>query len=143
MKSSWHIRLANDDDRPFLLDSWAKSTRDEPWAGCIPNNMYMAVLQESVRQLVARGMHILIACNPERESQIVGWLAVEKGRDAERVVHMLYCKRAFRRMGIARLLLAQVGLKPDDPFVYTYRTRMSRVFPNAKHLPAVARRHKV
>lgn len=125
------------------MDSWAKSTRDSPWAGVIPNNAYMAVLSETVKQLIVRGARITVAANPERPSQIVGWACIEPGRDGERVVHAIYTKRPFRRMKVASQLLASAGLQPDDPFPYTYRTLMSRVFPNAKYFPAIARRQKI
>lgn len=139
----WAIRKAEQVDYAFITDSWMKSTRDEPWSGVIPNNMAMAVLVETIRQLVTRGAVIHVACNPERENQVIGWLCSEPGRNGERVVHHMYTKRTFRRMGVAKQLLAHVGLRPDDPFPFTYRTRMSRAFPNAKHLPAIARRQKI
>jgi hypothetical protein len=126
-----------------VLDSWLKSTRDEPWAGNIPNNMAMAVLQEAVRQLLLRGATILVAANPERPAQIVGWLCSEPGREAERIVHAIYCKRPFRRTKVASQLLEAVGLSPTDKFPFTYRTIMSRVFPNARYIPGIQRRHKV
>lgn len=139
----WTIRLALEADYPLVLDSWLKSTRDEPWAGNVPNNLASAVLQESLKQLLARGAKVLVAANPERDNQVVGWICAEPGREAEKVVHMIYVKKPFRRNGIARELLRAVGLQPTDPFPFTYRTRMSRVFPNAKYLPAIQRRHKI
>jgi L-amino acid N-acyltransferase YncA len=142
-KPTWVIRPAKEDDFAFILDSWLKSTRDEPWAGVVCNNMAMAVLQETVRQLMLRGMKVSVAVNPERDEQIVGWLASEPGRPPEVIVHAIYVKQPFRRMGTAKQLLATVGLSPSDPFPYTYRSRLSRAFPNAKHLPGIARRHKV
>lgn len=140
---TWGIRLFTEDDRAFLLDSWLKSTRDEPASGNVPNNMAAAVLQEAVRQLLVRGAKILIAHNPDRDSQIVGWICAEAGREGEKIVHMIYSKKPFRRLGIAKQLLAAVGLTPTDRFPYTYRTRMSRVFPNARHMPAIQRRHRI
>jgi GNAT superfamily N-acetyltransferase len=143
MKPTWTIRAAREDDFAFVMDSWLRSTRDEPWSGNVCNNMAMAVLHESVKQLMLRGAKIVVAVNPERDNQVIGWLCYEFGRPPEKVVHAIYCKRPFRRMGVARQLLAYVDLRPDDPFPYTYRTRMSRCFPNAKHLPAIQRRHKI
>lgn len=140
---NWLIRKAEQEDYAFVLDSWLKSTRDECWSGNVPNNMAMAVLQESVRQLITRGATILIAANPERPTQIVGWICSEAGRESEKVVHAIYCKRPFRRTKVASQLLAAVGLRPDDPFPYTYRSIMSRVFPNAKHIPGIQRRQRI
>lgn len=137
---TWGIRVANGDDRPFILDSWSKSTKEEVYAGNIPNHMVMAVLSVAVTQLMERGAKILVAHNPERESQIVGWLCAEQGRGTEIVMHAIYCKRPFRRMGIAKQLLARVGLLYTDPFPYTYRSRLSRVFPNARYMPSLQRR---
>ncbi len=139
----WLIRKAEADDFPLVLDSWIKSVRDSPWAGNVPNNMAMAVLQESLKQLMLRGAKVLVAANPDRPQQIVGWICAEPGRESEKVVHAVYTKRPFRRLGIAKQLLASVGLSPTDPFPYTYRTLMSRVFPNAKYLPGIQRRHKI
>lgn len=141
--ADWLLRPAVQEDYAFILDSWHKSTRDEQWAGNVPNHMFMAVLKESVRQLVVRGAKITVCANPGRPGQIVGWLCSENGRNGEQVVHALYCKRPFRRMGVARVLLGSVGLRPDDPFPFTYKTRMSRAFPNSKHLPAIQRREKI
>lgn len=139
----WLIRKAEQADYALILDSWLKSTRDSPWSGNVPNNLAMSVLTESVRQLVTRGAIILVAANPERPDQIVGWLCSEAGRESERIVHALYTKRFARRLGVAKALLAAVGLRPDDHFPYTYRTIMSRVFPNAKFVPGIQRRQKI
>lgn len=139
----WHIRPAAQDDYAFILDSWQKATRDEPWSGNVPNNMVAAVLQEALKQLLVRGARVQVACNPERHDQIIGWLCSEVGRNNEAIVHAIYTKRTFRRMGVARQLLATVGLQPTDPFPFTYKTRMSRAFVNAKHIPGIQRRHKI
>lgn len=69
---------------------------------------------------------ILLAVNPERTSQIHGWICYDKPEDhdlpMERgpVVHFAYVKKAFRRFGIATALVSRAAGRPSPGEIIEY-----------------------
>lgn len=72
-----------------------------------------------VNRLV-RDANIRVACSVTHHRTIVGWACVESG-----VVHFVYVADMFRRQGVARKLLENVG----DAVTYTHATDMCRRLP--------------
>ena len=134
------FREPNASDVPFLFDSWLRSWRKSPWAGCIPNNLFFPLTRSSIEQLVGRGAKFTIACLAADPEKILGWCCHElSGEDA--VVHYGYCKDCYLGLGILEALVAQIpGNKPG---YYTHRYRqVSEACPGWRHTPEIARRKK-
>ena len=139
----WDIRSYNvANDETFLLDSWLNAYRASPWAGAVPNNKYFDVYGDAIKELLTRGSKVLVACNPDNSSQILGWVCYELSARGDKVVHFVYVKDVFRKLGIANSLIGAAGINPKGRFYYTYKTKMSKVFKLAAHEPAIARRVK-
>lgn len=108
-------REAVESDAPLLLDSWMRSYRKSQ--GHVPGPIYATFQREKVLRLLGRSV-VTIACNPEDFSQVFGYAVSEK-RGPILVLHYLYTKHAFRRMGIGTLLLRQLEAMGCH---YTHRT---------------------
>jgi hypothetical protein len=128
-------------DLSFIFDSWLRSWRNSPWAGCIPNNEYYPMTRSAIEQLVGRGAEFKVACLKADPERILGWICHElTGPDA--VVHYLYVKDPYLTLGIGDALVASIpGNKPG---FYTYRYRqVSEACQHAagwRHAPEIARR---
>ncbi len=118
---------------------WIGSYRRSKWAGTLPNNKFPEYMGESIRQLLARGSNCLLACNPDNPTQILGFLVTEKTSRNEEVVHYLFVKDIYRKMGISKGLLAEAGLKQDGSVFYTHKTAYSKHY-RGKWVPEIARR---
>ena len=73
---------------------------------------------------------LLVACDPEDPDVIWGYVAFDQ---VDPVLHFVYVKGAFRRMGIGTRLLSEAGLILDEPVVVSHRTEsLFKAFPNVK-----------
>ncbi len=106
----------------FVFDSWARSFRRSPWAGCVPNNLWDAVSRECSKGIVDRGARVVVA-RPDDVARVMGYSVYEPDR---RVLHFLYVKDSFRRMGVGTALLNEAA--PDGDWTYSHRTRVSQKF---------------
>jgi GNAT superfamily N-acetyltransferase len=67
---------------------------------------------------------VTIAVSATDPDQIFGYIVSEPG-----VVHYLFVKETFRRMGIGKALLTS-ALDDDCEFIYTFRTPVCRQLPD-------------
>jgi len=112
------------DEFPFIFDSWARSFRRSPWAGCVPNHLYDAVSRECSKGILDRPDARVVVALPDPDTRrVMGYYVAEPG-----VLHWLYVKDSFRRMGIGRRLLEHATAGHDGPWTYTFRTRLSQRF---------------
>jgi hypothetical protein len=135
-------RTATPEDVPFVMDSWMKSWRKSPWAGCIPNNRYYDVTRDGIEQLIARGATLEIACNPTNPKQIFGWVCRELTTDdpAVCVIHYCYVKDPFLRMGVGETLVARSPGRQPGYYTYAYRQVKDSCGREWKHAPEISRR---
>ena len=130
-------------DVPFILDSWIRSFRESPWAGCVPNNQFYDVTRSAIEGLLERGAKLVVACSRVDSDQILGWACTEKVRGGD-AAHFVYVKDPYRRRGLATELLNHGTANPQaqDRKFYTFRTRCASYFSRHGwvHEPAIARR---
>lgn len=93
------------DETKFVVDSWVRSFRDSPWAGCIANDRYQEVMRETVNSLLARGVRVIVAIPSEGPRRVCSYIATE----APDLVHYIYTKNGSRKLGLAAELLAKYG----------------------------------
>lgn len=99
------IRVAAVEDVPFIFSSWLKSYRDAPAVRSVPNSIYYAEHHGIIESIInSPNLVSLVACDPQDESQIFGYLIGENMGEGF-VLHWVYVKYPFRRFGVARLLL--------------------------------------
>tara|TARA_R100000808_G_C2133827_1_gene142476 strand:+ start:895 stop:1437 length:543 start_codon:yes stop_codon:yes gene_type:complete len=124
-------RDAAPDDMRFVRHSWVESYRTSHYAGPIPMRDYFRIYHDVVKRLVAReDSHVMVAFNPQYESQIFGFVAYERGFSLP-LVNYIYVKEDFRELptkdstfkeGLATMLLREINIDPKKPFYYTFKT---------------------
>lgn len=133
------ISRARPDDIPFVIQSWLRAYRRSPWAGVIPNNLYDQTYGETINQLFNRGLRVKVLQNAANPGLIVAWIAYEVLPRGEIVVHFLFTKPLYRKKGLAKALLADIGAN-DGSFLYTFKTPAARYFRSARFKPEIGRR---
>lgn len=107
------IREGQDSDRNFMLNSWLLSYRTSNGFPRMPKSVYYGVYEPKFRQLLSMST-CWVAC-PENDSDaIVGYIVSDPR------IHWVYVKYPYRKMGVAKLLLAKVN---SDPIKFTLYTR--------------------
>lgn len=107
----------------LVFDSWARSFRKSPWAGCVPNHLWDQVSRACIGELLTRS-RVIVALKTLEDGtrRVMGYSVSEPG-----VLHWLYVKNDYRGMGVGRSLL-NVTTDGWEQFVYTHQTRASRKF---------------
>lgn len=132
------------DELKFVLDSWSNSFKKSKYAGCIPNNLWASVSRTSITQLLSRQLcDVLVALSPTSDGSrglVMGYIVGEPG-----ILHWVYTKKNFRRLGIGKTLLAALTKNWDVQLKkfprYTHKTDCADRFlpPGWKHDPIPSR----
>ena len=130
----------------LVMDSWTRGVADDsPWnpqvgrgrggVGRTPVPPHITLYHHDtlLKNLLPR-ITIIAACDPSAPSTIWGWIAFEQN-----VLHYIYVKSAFRRMGIGGLLLKDLvtqGILEDlDEVCCSHRTAgLFRAWPGVRWL---------
>lgn len=116
------IRPGVVEDIRFIFNSWLKSYRDANAVAGVPNTLYFKGQHEVVERILARpGLLVLVACTPEDEKQILGYVVASETK-AGTVLHWLYVKHPFRGFGIARELEKR-AVHSSSSVQYSHRTK--------------------
>jgi GNAT superfamily N-acetyltransferase len=152
----------------FVYDSWMESYRDAHACGPIPDIYYKEDVLKYLKWYVARpDTQVWVAYHPgetaDSKADIYAWAVVESnislpvrtrldGRwrntvepTDEKLVHYVYTKQGFRKMGIAKKLLSKAGVDSNYPFLISFKTGLVKdcsLFANARWVPLLARRTK-
>lgn len=111
----------------LIYDSWARSFRKSPWAGCVPNHLWDQVSRACIGELLNRSLVIVAVKDLEDgKRRVMGYSVSEPG-----TLHWLYVKDDYRGMGIGKRLL-EFTTAGWEQFVYTHQTRASRKFLGSK-----------
>lgn len=124
-------------DVNFVLDSWLRSYRESPWAGCTPNNVFFQVYHEAIEGLLARGAKVEVACAKHDPDKILGWICSEAVKGGS-CVHFTYIKDPYRRMGLATELIDRNA--QENRRFYTFRTKGAEYCRCGQFSPEIARR---
>ncbi len=130
------------DELAFVFDSWASSFKKSPWAGCVRNADYAAVMRATMSEIIDRGASVIVGWCPteDGERRIVGYYVAEKSRP---ILHWLYVKNGFRGLGMGSELLTDLftRMPGHTNWSYTFRTLASAGFLGTRfrHNPVHAR----
>ena len=118
--------VPTEDEYALVFDSWSRSFKKSPWAGCVTNDMYDQVSRRTIADILDRGATVRVACAelPTGGRRVMGYVVCEPEK---RILHWLFVKRDFRGMGVGSSLLREV-VKDDETWTYTHRTRASVKF---------------
>lgn len=115
---------------PLVYDSWARSYRKSPYAGCVPNHLWDQVSRTSISEILNRGARVVVMVTPVEGSddrRVIGYSVSEP---AKQILHWLYVKDDYRGNGFGRELLRETirAFDPRKPWTYTHRTKASDGF---------------
>jgi GNAT superfamily N-acetyltransferase len=114
------LRTANQEDIPFIFNSWLKSYRSSTFAKGISSTVYFSEHHKVIRRIIDSST-IIIACNEEEPSQIYGWICAGK-TDGIFTLHYTYVKKPFRNFGLGKQLLNAFEHDPTYAAIYTHQT---------------------
>jgi GNAT superfamily N-acetyltransferase len=99
------LRPGTEEDHAFILSSWLKAYFDcgnhyyRP-----PKKIFFEKHADKVKEHLAG--HVIVATTEEDPSQIIGYAVHSSG-----VLHFVYVKSLFRKMGVARELIRKASCK--------------------------------
>lgn len=99
------IRPAIEDDRAFILATWLRGAYYGEFQASMEKDAFMKSYHELVEHaLDGPDAEVVVAALPQDPSVIIGYAVFKNTRDG-RVLHWVFVKSAFRRYGVAKLLL--------------------------------------
>lgn len=117
--SQFNIRAYKECDKDFILASWLHSYKhSSDFAKRIKHNVFYHWHNLIANNLLSRGQ-VSIACLPDEEDAILGYIVSELQQD-QRIVHYLLVKEEWRKLGIARALFNSVD--EGKPIYFTHWT---------------------
>jgi len=97
------VREGRPADINFILNSWLKSTEKCPIFHKVPNEIFFTEQRKRIIHVLEEGS-VRIICDPDDQDQIYAYLVYEF-KDPVLLLHYLYTKRPYRKLGLSRLLL--------------------------------------
>ena len=114
------LRPPKNDDVNFIYNSWLKSYADNNYFNPIKGPAYYGYQKLLINKLLNQSI-ISIVCNPEDEDQIFGY-AVYEIDNSKLILHWIYIKYNFRRLGVCRFLLDTIlSARMDRNFFLTFK----------------------
>lgn len=100
------IRIGLESDIDYVFSAWKKVMRAATPRKC-PNEIFFPYQQQVISNILMNpNVKTLIACNQEDEDQIYGFIVGNAD-----ILHFIYTKQIFRRLGIAKKLLDALAPK--------------------------------
>lgn len=102
-----------------------KSFRNAPLVKGVSNRIYYYLHHKVLdSKLSADGAIVLLAVDSQNPDSILGWIWADVV-DTALVIHYIYVKHAFRRRGVAKMLVQLVKDAEKPPAImYTHRTNV-------------------
>lgn len=122
MQNKISFRPPDVSDKSFIFNSWLKSFRNSPLAKPLCNEVYFSNHKLIVENILKRSK-IVIACSDEDPMQIFGYTIYEELPGGIIIMHYIYTKYTYRKLGIAQQLY-DIVVKNDDPILYSHHTQV-------------------
>lgn len=107
------FRSRNADDRNFIVSSWMRSFRSgSKWAKDVSAEVYKVQHQRVIMQLLANSGSI-VACSPDDPNQIFGYAIYQPSAEGIAIIHWLYVKEMYRKLGIGASIYREVLMAAD------------------------------
>lgn len=100
IKRSWNPQT----DKSFIMSTLLKGIYyGDSWFSLIPKDIFMSNYHPHIERLLsAPGVDVTIACLGEDPDVIIGYSVT-----TNTILHYVFCKRSWRKIGVAKLLLPQ------------------------------------
>lgn len=118
-------KLADQVDRTFIRSTWARAFKQSNDAGLIYTDDWAEVMHRQFDRILDRpGARAIIACERNDPAFFYGWIAGDTTGPSP-VVFFTYVKEPYRRRGLGRALLLELGVGPQTPFTFVCRTPLT------------------
>lgn len=114
------MRSISDADINFVFNSWLKSFKGSPMYKHVENTIYFQNHHKLLQQCIMKSQ-VILACDENDLSQILGYVVADK-IDGILTIHYVYVKQAFRGLGVAKMLMQEVGFDRKVATIYTHGT---------------------
>jgi GNAT superfamily N-acetyltransferase len=118
------LREGDSADFAHVVTTWIASYASSDFGRTMKHSTYIQNHKPIAQDCVEQGQ-IMIACNNQDLDYIYGYTVYERLKDLS-IIHYVHVKPAFRRFGIATMLLNSVTM---NKFVATHRTRDAKKLP--------------
>ena len=118
-----------DSDGNFLRRGWASSMRRSPWSRGVPGSVFWPSHHALMRRLIPAST-ILVASDPADAEHIYGCVVAQNG-GVRPVVHWLYVKGDYRRLGLGSALLEAITEGRRPIYVTQWTDAISAKFEKA------------
>jgi GNAT superfamily N-acetyltransferase len=98
------VRPAEAGELGYVIDSWGRSLRLE--YPDVRTRDFVGALRDGIGRRLTAGARLLVATPADESVLIIGWACIS---DAG-ILHYVYVRHAYRRLGIARRLLLSCTL---------------------------------
>lgn len=102
------IRPGTPEDNDFVAKSWAETFRGNPAERRIEESFFKRAVYPRIHAVLERAQ-VRVACPREDGHVVYGFAVLEPA-----CIHMVYVRRTWRKLGIAKALLAGVSLPDTD-----------------------------
>jgi GNAT superfamily N-acetyltransferase len=118
---AYAIRSPIPSDEKFVYKVWLDSYRvTGPMVKQVRDRIFFAYHHRVIEHILARPTTSVLVASPEDAPEVIyGYLVCEPewtGDEREGIIHWLYVKSSWRRLGIATALLAASGIDPSRAF---------------------------
>ena len=131
-------RSLTENDKPFIFSSWLKHYKNRSYfAKRIRNSIFYKWHHIIIENILDRPATVVMVAHPEGEPDVILGFIVGEVVPENSVVHFVYVKPAFKRMGIAKHLFKKSKL--DQAEFFTHWTfdcdELLRKLPNIVYDP--------
>lgn len=104
-----------ENEKAFIYNSWLKSYGKSDEARRMIARVYFQGYEKIIKDIFDSGAYVALALNPDDHDQILGYIVFSFDDQFNlSIVHYVYVKEAFRKLGIAQRLLASIHSKPKE-----------------------------
>lgn len=113
-RERFSLRSGKPEDENFIFATWLRAYKHaSSFARHIERPTFFKYHQAVIRRILDRGAAVTICTPGDDRDVILGYSITEPG-----ILHFVYVKKPFRRLGIASSLIAEVG----PQWVFTHAT---------------------
>jgi GNAT superfamily N-acetyltransferase len=131
VKAHVTVRAAALEDAPFIFSSWLKSYRQSEAVKGLSDDIYFDGQRSVINRILLRSA-CLVAVDPDDASHLYGFICFEE-HYPNPVLHYVYVKQAYRKLGVASLLMGEMF---NLPIIYSHEgTFKSKLAPGSYFNP--------
>jgi len=118
-------------DSSFIYSTWLKSYRQMPYAHNMSNDTFFYHHKQLIEKVLSKpNTTITMICESTDPDHLYGYSVVES-YGAAHIIHYVYMKHAYRKMGLTKdLLLTQIPLLGQKLTFVTHESRHHNIFKN-------------